>query len=994
METKLSKKFWIVLVLFGLIGQVSWVVENMYFNVFIFEEFNATANNIATMVSLSAICATVTTLIMGVLSDKIGKRKAFICVGYILWGLSIMAFALLKVENLKHLVPEATAVSLGISLVIIFDCVMTFFGSTANDACFNAWLTDNTTQENRGKVEGINSTMPLISILVVFGSFMFISSDNKWNIIFITIGLIVIITGILGIFLIDESKISKNNNSYFSNIIYGFKPKVMKENIVLYVSFLAFAIFSISIQVFMPYLIIYYEHSLKLDNYVIIMAPAIIIAAAFTVFFGKVIDKKGFKFSVLTSLIIYILGLLILFLFQNTILVFVGSLLMMMGNLSCNASFASIIRNNTPKNEVGMFQGIRMVAGVLLPMIIGPFIGSSLIKGGDTIINSDGTISEIPNSKIFLGSLVVSLLIFIVLHFLFKLTNNKKNHLDSNFKPDETTPLPEYPRPQLKRDSYINLNGLWDFTISDKCEIPQKYDYKILVPYPMESKASKVFKALKKNQYIIYRKSISFDKDFIKDKVLLHFGAIDQFATIYFNNNLLLENTYVGYYPLTLDITPYLESSNELIVICKDDNDNAYPYGKQSKTSKGMWYTKISGIWQTVWCESVCNNYIKSIKLTPNIDDATIKIETVQDYSSPKTYKIYLKDELINEETTTSNTIIIKLNKLALWSPDDPELYTLTIASNSDCISSYFAMRKFSIEKINSIKRLCLNNKPFFFNGLLDQGYYSDGIFTPGSYENFEYDILTMKSLGFNTLRKHIKIEPLYWYYLCDKHGMIVWQDMVNNGKYSFITDTALPTIGITRKSDKGIHKGPNQNIFINSMKKTVELLYNTPSIALYTIFNEGWGQFNSPDVHNILSSLDNTRFIDCNSGWFDMHVNDINSKHIYFKKVQIDYDDRATILSEFGGYSYKLQDHSFNSENTYGYKFYSSQQEYEDDFVKLYETEILPNVEKGLCAAIYTQVSDVEDETNGILTYDRKVCKLSIPRIKETMDKINNKLK
>lgn len=993
MKTKLSKKFWIVLVLFGLIGQISWVVENMYFNIFIFEEFNATANDIASMVSLSAICATITTLTMGILSDKIGKRKSFICIGYILWGLSIMAFALLKMENLKHFVPEATAISLGITLVITFDCIMTFFGSTANDACFNAWVTDNTAIDNRGKVEGINSTMPLISILVVFGSFMFVSGDNKWNIIFIAIGLIVIITGILGIFLIDDSTISKNKQSYFSNIIYGFKPKVIRDNIVLYVSFLGFSIFSISIQVFMPYLIIYYEHSLKLDNYVLIMAPAIVIAAGFTVFFGKVIDKKGFKFSVLVSLMIYILGLLILYLSHNTILVFIGSLLMMMGNLSCNASFSSIIRNNTPKNEVGMFQGIRMVAGVLLPMIIGPFIGSSLIKGGDTIINSDGTTSEIPTSKIFLGSLIVALLILIVLYFLFKITRKEKNHLSSNFTPNEQTPLPEYPRPQLKRDSYLNLNGLWEFTISEKYEIPQKYDYKILVPYPMESKASKIFKTLKKNQYIIYRKSITFDEDFIKDKALLHFGAIDQFATIYFNNHLLLENTYVGYYPLTVDITPYLKSNNELIVICKDDNNTNYPYGKQSKTSKGMWYTKISGIWQTVWCESVYDNYIKSIKLTPNIDDATIKIQSSQDHNTLKRYKVYLNDELINEDATINDTITIKLNKLALWDPDNPTLYTLNIETDKDCISSYFAMRKFSIEKVDSIKRLCLNNKPFFFNGLLDQGYYSDGIFTPGSYEAFKYDILTMKSLGFNTLRKHIKIEPLYWYYLCDKYGMIVWQDMVNNGKYSFITDTALPTIGITRKDDKTLNNGVNQDVFISSMKKTVELLYNTPSIALYTIFNEGWGQFDSSRVYNILKSLDETRFIDCNSGWFDMHINEINSKHIYFKKVQINYDDRATILSEFGGYSYKLLDHSFNIENTYGYKFFSSSQEYEDSFIKLYETEILPNIEKGLCAAIYTQVSDVEDETNGILTYDRKVCKLSISKIKQIMDKINNKL-
>ena len=438
-----------------------------------------------------------------------------------------------------------------------------------------------------------------------------------------------------------------------------------------------------------------------------------------------------------------------------------------------------------------------------------------------------------------------------------------------------------------------------------------------------------------------------------------------------------------------MDITNYLADDNELIVICKDNNDRNYPYAKQINESQGMWYTKVSGIWQTVWCESVSNDYIKSIKMTPSIDDKTLNVEINQDINTEKKISVYLNNTLVKETTTVENNITLKFDEISLWSPENPTLYDLEISSPNDKVKSYFAMRKFDVQTVDGIKRLCLNNTPYFFNGLLDQGYYSDGIFTPASYDAFKDDILTMKSLGFNTLRKHIKIEPLMWYHLCDKYGMIVWQDMLNTGDYSFIRDTALPTIGFNFKSDKNFHKGKSRETFFKAMEQTVDLLYNTPSVALYTIFNEAWGQFDTVNVYKKLQELDSTRIIDANSGWYDMHAGDINSKHIYFKKIKLDFDDRAMILSEFGGYSYKLLDHSFNLDNTYAYRFFNSQKEFEDAFVALYEDEVIPYIEKGLCATIYTQVSDVEDETNGILTYDRKVCKLDISRINELMKKV-----
>lgn len=986
-KSKLPKKFWLALIIFSLVGQIAWVIENMYFNVFIYQEFNASSSDIATMVALSAVTATITTLLMGALSDKLGKRKAFICVGYFLWGISICAFAFINVSSLTSFLTEASAITIGITLVIIFDCVMTFFGSTANDACFNAWITDSTNANNRGSVEGINSTMPLIAILVVFGSFMSLSANGKWDIIFLIIGFLVIISGIIGLFIIEEKETPKNKDNYFRNIFYGFKPKVIKQNNILYLLLLAYAIFGIAIQVFMPYLIIYYQYSLKMSNYVFIMAPAILLASIFTAFYGKIIDKKGFKVSVISSLIILIIGLVFLFLFKSTIMVFIGSLLMMMGYLSSGACFAAIIRNYTPSEQVGLFQGVRMVAYVLIPMVIGPWIGSTIIKGAEKILQDDGRLAEIPNSKIFLGAALITILIFLVFIILFKKLTKKTIQLKSKYYDEATlNPHQEYPRPNLKRDSYYNLNGLWDLTIATSPKIPNTYQTKILVPFPVESLLSQVNTSIKTGEYLIYRKSFVLPNDFVKKQTFLNFGAIDQFVTIYLNDSLLIENQYVGYFPLTVDVSASLKQNNELIVIVKDDNDINYPYGKQVDNSHGMWYTKASGIWQTVWLESVEENYIRNLKITPSLSSSSVKIEID---SKGNEFKIEIKadQKQIYCQTTTKQIIDIDLINPILWSPEYPFLYYLKISTIDDTIESYFAMR----ELIVLDDKLYLNKKEYFINGILDQGYYSDGLFLPASVNCYIDDITTMKRLGFNTLRKHIKIEPLIWYHLCDKLGMIVWQDFVNNGKYKFFHDTVLPTIGLKKLNDTNMNKGSNQKIFLDSMKKTVNHLYNVPSILLYTIFNEGWGQFNSKKVLTELLKLDNTRIIDVNSGWFDQNISQLSSPHIYFKKIKLKKNSKPIIISEFGGYSYKIPNHSFSLEYNYGYKFFKTREKFEEALIKLYETEILPYKYNELWGCIYTQLSDVEEETNGILTYDRKICKVDIQKINKVMQKLTN---
>ena len=424
MTTKKKQSgFWAALVIFSLVGQIAWVMENMYFNVFIYKMFGASAEAISSMVAASAVAATVTTLLIGALSDKIGKRKLFICGGYILWGISILSFALIRVDVISKLFPLASAASVGVSLTIVLDCVMTFFGSSANDACFNAWLTDSTDETNRGAVEGINSMMPLLAILAVFGGFMGfdLGKQESWSAIFLIIGSVVTVLGIAGFWLIKEPKLdTRGNEHYFKNLFYGFRPGVVKENPALYLALAAYAVFGIAIQIYMPYLILYYTVALGMENYVLIFAPAIVLAAAFTFFYGKQYDRKGFSRAVVAPLTMLMAGFMVLFFFRSTVPVFLGSLIMMCGYLAGMAMFGAILRDKTPVGKSGMFQGLRIVGQVLVPGVIGPMIGAWVLRNAETILNDDGTTSFIPNENIFLAAFIAAIFIWIVMIPLFR----------------------------------------------------------------------------------------------------------------------------------------------------------------------------------------------------------------------------------------------------------------------------------------------------------------------------------------------------------------------------------------------------------------------------------------------------------------------------------------------------------------------------------------------------------------------------------------------
>ncbi len=428
----LKKKFWVALVLFGLIGQVAWTVENMYLNVFLYKMFHASAAEISFMVSASAVAATLTTILIGALTDRVGKRKIFICGGYIVWGITILAFSLVRMDVLEPICGSvAEAAAMGISLTIILDCVMTFFGSSANDAAYNAWLTEAGDETNRGKIEGINAMMPLISILVVFGGFMGfdLNQSESWTMIYTIIGSVVFVIGILGFFLIDE--IPKKNEeekktSYLYNVLYSFRFDTMKNNQLLYMVLVAFALFGISIQTFMPYLILYYEQTLKMTNYVLVMAPAIILASIVTVFYGRLYDKVGFQKSVIPCMGMLMSGYLILYFTVSTVPVFIGSLFMMSGYLSGMAVFGAIIREQIPEQMAGRFQGIRIMGQVLIPGVIGPSIGAWVLRDAAQIENQDGTFSFLPDRGIWLAAIVTALVVLADLYIIFRKSETKR----------------------------------------------------------------------------------------------------------------------------------------------------------------------------------------------------------------------------------------------------------------------------------------------------------------------------------------------------------------------------------------------------------------------------------------------------------------------------------------------------------------------------------------------------------------------------------------
>lgn len=967
---KLGKGFWTALTVFSLVGQVAWVVENMYFNVFIYKIFRASAADISLMVGASAVAAAVTTVLMGALSDRVGKRKLLICGGYILWGVSILAFALIRVELLTPLVGStAAAMALGVQLVIALDCLMTVIGSTANDAAFNAWMTDWGDESNRGRMEGINSMMPLVAILVVFGGFMAFDLDRaeSWTVIFFIVGGTVIAIGVLGLFLVrDIPSLSPRQEGYWSTVLYSFRPGVVRDNLLLYAVLGAFALFNISIQIFMPYLILYYEKSLGMENYVLIMAPAIILASVITAFYGKTFDLVGFRTSVLPAVAALMGGYVLLYFGRSTVPVFLGSLLMMTGYLTGMAIFGAMIKSRIPKGKSGQFQGVRIIGQVLIPGVVGPAIGAAVLRNADTVVNSDGTVSFLPSENIFLAAFLAGVVLLAALFLIFHMVRTGHHRLltpAGEELEEDGAVWSDYPRPQLRRGEWRSLNGWWTLNGSP-----------IRVPFPPQSPLSGSRRRV--GRRMVYRRTFDLPEPPAgTDRLLLHFGAVDQIAEVSLNG-VSLGRHKGGYLPFTFDVTTAARpGENILSLTVTDALSHDLPYGKQRKDRGGMWYTPVSGIWQTVWLERVPERYISSLRFTPDLTG--VEVEATLEGAGDVTAAVALP----NGETLTAllpgGRGRIDLPSPRLWSPEDPYLYSVEFTFGADRVESYFALRTAEIRAVDGVNRLCLNGRPIFLHAVLDQGYFPDGIYLPAEPGEYERDVLRMRELGINTLRKHIKVEPECFYAYCDRHGMLVLQDMVNNGSYSFLRDTALPTLGRRERRDTRGGSKRARAAFAAHMTATQRHLYNHPCIIAYTIFNEGWGQSRADEMYDLARQTDPTRLYDATSGWFAQHRSDFDSEHIYFGDRKPAPKIRPLLLSEFGGFELEVPGHIYAKHASYGYGGCEDPAGLSARIVARYEELVLPFIPLGCCGAVYTQLSDVEDELNGLYTYDRRVCKV-----------------
>ncbi len=558
---------------------------------------------------------------------------------------------------------------------------------------------------------------------------------------------------------------------------------------------------------------------------------------------------------------------------------------------------------------------------------------------------------------------------------------------------DPARVLPEYPRPQLVRDSYVNLNGRWDYAITASAEQPERWDGEILVPFSPEAPLSGVGRTLLPGEYLWYRRELP-ELRAPGRRTILQFGAADQQADVFVNGRHVCSHLG-GYTAFSADVTEFLEERSVLTVRVQDGTDTTpYSRGKQKMKRGGIWYTPQSGLWQTVWAELVPEAHVRAVVFTPELPQGVVRWKLDAPGPQGACVEISLHGAAVASGTCDARgegSARIAPENLRLWTPETPELYDVQIRLGEDCVRSYFAMRTVSVgPDERGTMRLLLNGRPYYQHGVLDQGYWPDGLYTAPSDEAMIYDIRLMKELGFNLLRKHIKIEPMRWYYHCDRLGMLVWQDMVSGGgSYDPLTVTAPLLTGIHCR-DSAYRRFAREDAagraqYNAELTEMILQLRNCPCIVLWVAFNEGWGQFDAARALERITALDPTRPVDHASGWHDQGVGPVRSLHVYFRPYRFrpDRKGRAVLLSEFGGYQLPVAGHTF-SKKSFGYRGCRTPEALAAAVRRLYETQILPAKQAGLCASVYTQLSDVEDELNGFVTYDRKVVKLPKAALRE----------
>ncbi len=557
---------------------------------------------------------------------------------------------------------------------------------------------------------------------------------------------------------------------------------------------------------------------------------------------------------------------------------------------------------------------------------------------------------------------------------------------------DPENVLQEYPRPQMVRDSYLNLNGYWEYAVTQQTDTPEHYGGRILVPFSPEAALSGVGRQVMPQDYLHYGRQVVITEAFMQERLLLHFGAVDQICTVYWNG-IEVGSHVGGYLPFTCDVTDAAHiGENRLTLTVKDYSDTSHhTRGKQKLKNSGMFYQAQSGIWQTVWMESVPKDYIRAVRITPLYDERIIEFDIDRadtDDAEPVRISIMDAGQIISERVfQTGGSCKITMERFISWTPEQPHLYDAVITAGKDRIRTYFAMRKYSVDRdCHGILRFFLNDQPYFHHGILDQGYWPEGLYTAPADEALVYDIRKMKQLGFNMLRKHVKIEPARWYYHCDRLGMLVWQDMVNGGsKYHMNLVCMFPSLfgklgRRIRDNNYGLlarRERAGREQFRKELAEMLQHLYNCPCIAVWVPFNEAWGQFDAKYVTRMIRAFDPTRQIDEASGWFDQGGGDVYSRHNYWHKLKVQLEKhRVFAVTEYGGYSHRIEKHSMAAV-FYGYRKYATKALLTARYDRLQREEIIANVPKGLCGGVYTQLSDVEEEMNGLLTYDRRVLKI-----------------